>query len=394
LRAQAILHRPDFRMTLSNLPTTLAAALGLALAGASTAHAGSALYHLTPLTVPDATSVSVIDINDQGQAVGTFTDFDFVRHAVLWDANGDWHELALPGDGTSEVNGIARAINNQGQIVGTSDDFANPTQGLLWNASAPDTFTVLNGDSGVSVNPNDINENGVVVGGFGFPSRAFVWSEATGLVDYGIQDPDVPDQQARWTAITDDGKLMGFWNEHVSNIHATIGTLGTPAVLGLGGQSDAQRTSIVGMSPSGVAVGLGSFDLSVLVPVVFADDGSFTAIEGATLDQENGAAIAMNDAGIIVGTAGIGTANGAVPGMKAWVYRDGTVHDLFESVDDTGSFARFANGVAINAAGVIVGTGRDAGDNTISFMLTPVADDVVFANGFDPFSAPRFSRDV
>ncbi len=370
-------------MSSMNTRTTLAAALAIAFAGASTAHAGSPLYHLTPLTVPDATSVTVIDINDAGQAVGLFTDADFVRHAVLWDANG-WHELALPGDGTSEVDGIARAINNQGQIVGTSDDFVVPTQGLLWNASTPDTFTVLNDDSGAGVNPNDISDNGIVVGGFGFPSRAFVWTEATGLVDYGIQDPNVEDQQARWTAVTDAGKLIGAWVQHVSNIHATIGTVGTPEVLGLGGDSDVQRTNAVGMNASGVAVGLGSFDLSILVPVVFADDGSFTAIEGATLDQGNGSAIAINDSGVIVGTAGIGTANGPVPGLKAWVHRDGTTWDLFEVVDDTNGFTRFANGVAINASGVIVGTGRDAGDNVVSFMLTPIAGDPVFANGFDP----------
>jgi len=368
-------------MSSMNSRTTFAAAFVIAFA--SSAHAGAPLYHLTPLTVPDATSVTVIDINDAGQAVGLFTDAGFVRHAVLWDANG-WHELALPGDGTGDVDGIARAINNQGQIVGTSDDFVVPTQGLLWNASTPDAFTVLNDDSGAGVNPNDINDDGVVVGGFGFPSRAFVWTPADGLVDYGIEDPNVPDQQARWTSITDSGKIMGFWNEHVSNIHATIGAVGTPAVLGLGGDSDVQRTSAIGMSPSGVAVGLGSLDMSILVPVLFADDGSFTAIEGATLDQENGSAIAINDAGVIVGTAGIGTANGPVPGMKAWVHRDGTTYDLFEVVDDTTGFTRFANGVAVNASGVIVGTGRDAGDNIISFMLTPIATDVVFADGFDP----------
>ncbi len=368
-------------MLITKTRSILTAALAIALAGALPAHAGSALYHLTPLTVPDATSVTVLDINDAGQAVGLFTDADFVRHAVLWDADG-WHELAVPaGDA---VDGIARSINNAGQIVGTADDFVVPTQGLLWDASAPDTYTVLNNDSGAGVNPNDINDDGVVVGGFGSPSRAFVWTEATGLVDYGIQDPNVPDQQARWTAVTDSGKIIGFWNEHVSNIHATIGTVGTPAVLGLGGQSDEQRTNAVGMSPSGVAVGLGSFDMSILVPVVFADDGSFTAIEGATLDQDNGSAIAINDAGVIVGTAGIGTANGPVPGFKAWVHRDGTTYDLFEVVDDTTGFTRFSNAVAINASGVIVGTGRDAGDNVASFLLTPIAGDAVFADGFDP----------
>ena len=70
--------------------------------------------------------------------------------------------------------------------------------------------------------------------------------------------------------------------------------------------------------------------------------------------------------------------------MKAWVHRDGTTYDLFEIVDDTAGFARFANAVAINAAGVIVGTGRDAGDNVGSFMLTPIVGDDVFADGFDP----------
>ncbi len=356
------------------------ALLPLAFAVAA-AHAGAPLYHLTPLTVPDASSVTVEDINDVGQIVGTYNDANFVRHAVLWDAAG-WHELALPpGD---EVNGIARAINNAGQIVGTSDDFVQPTFGLLWTATTPGTYTVLNNDSGAPVSPADINDDGIVAGGWGVPSRAFVWTATDGLVDYGIQDPTVQDQQARWTAINDSGKLIGFWNVHVADIHATVGVVGTPAVLGMGGASDTQRTNAVGMNAAGVAVGLGSNDLQTLVPVVFADDGSFTAIDGATLDQDNGAAIAINDDGIIVGTAGIGSANGPVPGLKAWVYRDGTAYDLFTVVDDTTGFARFANAVAINASGVIVGTGRDADDNVQSFVLTPVAGDPIFANGFEP----------
>ena len=263
-------------MPMPNNRSILAAALAIAAAGTMPlAHAGEALYHLTPLTVPDATSVTVTDINDAGQAVGLYTDADFVRHAVLWDADG-WHELAVPAG--EAVDGIARAINASGQIVGTADDLVNPTQGLLWNAAEPSSFTILDEGSGAPVSPADINDDGIVVGGFGVPSRAFVWTEADGLVDYGIQDPNVEDQQARWTRINDAGKLVGFWNQHVSNIHATVGTVGTPAVLGMGGDSDIQRTSAVGMNAAGVAVGLGSFDASVLVPVVFGADGAFTAI--------------------------------------------------------------------------------------------------------------------
>jgi uncharacterized membrane protein len=357
------------------------AAFLLALAFGAESHAGAPLYHLTPLPVPGSTSVAVLDINDAGQIVGTYTDADFVRHAVLWDALG-WHELALPpGD---EVNGIARSINNAGQIVGTSDDFVVPTVGLLWDAATPDAYTVLD-DSGAPVSPTSINDAGVVAGGFGVPSRAFVWTAADGLIDYGIQDPSVPDQQARWSAINASGKLIGYWNQHVSNIHAIVGAVGTPAVLGMGGSSDEFPTNAVGLNNAGVAVGLGLASATAdLVPVIFGDDGSYTEIAGAALDQGNGSAIAINDGGIVVGTAGIGTANGPVPGLKAWVYRDGTVYDLYMVVDDTAGFARFANAVAINASGVIIGTGRDADDNVESFVLTPIQADPIFADGFDP----------
>jgi uncharacterized membrane protein len=361
----------------------LAAALAATLGAASlNVQAGAPLYHLTVLSVPDATAVTVKDINEAGQIVGTYSDQDFVRHGVLWDAQG-WHELARP-DGV-EVNVMATAINNSGQIVGTSDDFVVPTIGLLWNAATPDQFAVLDDSVSVGVSPNDINDDGVVVGGFGVPSRAFVWTSGDGLVDYGIQDPNVEDQQARWSAINATGTIVGYWNQHVSNIHATIGQVGTPEVLGMGGLSDEFPTNAVGLNSAGVAVGLGlSETVADLVPVIFSSDGNYTEIAGATLDQTDGSAIAINDSGVIVGTAGIGTANGPVPGLQAWVYRDGTVYDLYTVVDDTADFARFANAVAINEAGVIVGTGRLADDSVASFVLTPIEADAVFANGFDP----------
>jgi hypothetical protein len=217
------------------------------------------------------------------------------------------------------------------------------------------------------------------------PSRAFVWTSGDGLVDYGIQDPNVEDQQARWSAINATGTIVGYWNQHVSNIHATIGQVGTPEVLGMGGLSDEFPTNAVALNSAGVAVGLGlSETVADLVPVIFSSDGNYTEIAGATLDQTDGSAIAINDSGVIVGTAGIGTANGPVPGLQAWVYRDGTVYDLYTVVDDTADFARFANAVAINEAGVIVGTGRLADDSVASFVLTPIEADAVFANGFDP----------
>ena len=356
-------------------------ALALVLAGTSAA-AGEPLYHLTVLDVPGATAVTAKDINDAGQIVGTWSDANFVRHAVLWDGEG-WHDLALPPG--EEVNGIAYAINGSGQIVGTSDDYVNPTAGLLWEAAVPGAYTVIGADAGTHVNPADINDAGIVVGGFGAPSRAFAWTIEAGFVDYGLQDPTMEDQQTRWSAINASGRIIGRWNQHVSNIHATVGQFGTPTVLAMGTMTEEYPTNAVGIDSAGIAVGLGlAAETPALVPVVFALDGSYTEIPGAALDQGNGSAIAINDAGVIVGVAGIGTANGPVPGLKAWVHRDGVTHDLYEVVDDTAVFASFSSANAINADGVIVGTGRTADDSMMSFMLTPIRADAVFADGFEP----------
>ena len=365
---------------LHRLPARLACTV-LALAGGA-ACAGEPLYHLTLLEVPDATAVTAKDINDAGQVVGTYSDQDFVRHAVLWDGEG-WHELALPpGD---EVNGIAYAINNSGQIVGTSDDFVNPTAGLLWDAGNPGSYTQLGGETGVHVSPADISDAGIVVGGFGVPSRAFAWTSEGGFVDYGLQDPNVEDQQTRWWAINASGRIIGRWQQHVSNIHATVGQFGTPEVLAMGAMTEEFPTTAVGLDSNGIAVGLGlAAETPDLVPVVFALDGTYTEIPGGALDQGNGSAIAINDAGTIVGVAGIGTANGPVPGLKAWVHRDGVTHDLYEVVDDTAIFESFSGAVSINAAGVIVGNGRNAAGDIMSFMLTPIQGDGIFADGFEP----------
>jgi len=362
-------------------PILLPFAAALAIA-AGTARAGAPLYHLSVVAAPDASSIQVLDINDAGQLVGQYLDADFNAQAAFWDADGTAHALGLPGVG----DGIAYAINNHGQIVGSFMDYVNPTAGLLWNAETPDVSTNLSDDPDVNVSPQDINDAGVVVGGFGQPahSRAFVWTPDGGLVDYGVADESVEFEQAHWSAVNASGKLVGGWNVHSSDIHATVGMVGTPAVLPMSDMAAQFASSAVAVNTTGIAVGVGlAADAPMLVPVVFAADGNFSEIPGATLDQGNGCAAAINDSGVIVGSAGIGTASGCAPGRRAWVYRDGVVHDLYDIVDDHGPFASFQIARAVNASGAIVGMGLTADGDVASFMLTPILTDAIFVDGFD-----------
>ncbi|HEY0230412.1 MAG TPA: hypothetical protein VGC55_04090 [Dokdonella sp.] len=363
-------------------PRLRLAALAAALAACGSAAAATPLYHLTVVTAPDASSIQAVDINDAGQMVGGYLDADFNGRAAFWDTDGSVHALGLPGAG----DGFAYAINNQGQIVGSFLDYVNPSVGLLWNAATPDDSTNLSSDPSVNVSPEDINDAGVVVGGFGLPaqSRAFVWTQAGGLVDYGVEDSTVEFEQAHWSAVNASGKLVGGWNVHSSDIHATVGAVGTAVVLPMSDMTTQSPSTAVGVNAAGIAVGVGLADSHPdLVPVVFAEDGTFSEIPGATLDQVSGCAAAINDSGVIVGSAGIGSASGCAPGMQAWVYRDGTVYDLYDVVDDPGVFTRFQIGRSINASGVILGAGITSDGSSASFVLTPIASDAVFADGFD-----------
>jgi probable HAF family extracellular repeat protein len=377
---------PPFR---SIAPLRLALAVALA-APSAVALAGAPHYHLDPIEIPGAQGVYAYDINDAGQIVGYYVDENGLNHAFLYDADGA-HTLAAPTIENADVFAQAAAINNAGQIVGSiqalDENGAVTAPGALWDAADPSTYTLIEGDDpATALTPAAINNNGVVVGlkgnfETGEAFHGFVWSKETGVVDYGSTDTSDPSINASWTGVNDAGQLVGVWNFQFAVMHASVGTVGTPEMLPMSAAADAVESAANAINENGVRVGYMDLDASGnRVPVVFDADGNATAIEGATLGLPRGQALGINDAGVIVGRAD----DFATLSFKAFVAIDDVAYDVLDVADGDGGFGYLLSAQAVNSKGVIVGLARVGDFGVGSYILTPIADDAVFANGFDP----------
>jgi probable HAF family extracellular repeat protein len=336
-------------------------------------------YHLTRIEIPGANGVYVADVNDAGQAVGYYVDANYENHAFLYE-NGTVTTLAQP-PGRDEAT--AAAINNRGQIVGyastLTDDGALVTA-LLWNAADPAAYTVIGDDPANKLNPSDINDAGVVAGlaSRGGAFSAFTWSEAGGLVDDGVP-PHGPGTQAYWSALNNDGVLVGGWNFPQDTAHATTGRVGVSGIGPLAAGVDDVASMAHAINDAGVAVGEMDLDGSgSVVPVTFAD-GVAQAVPGALLGLGSGGAYGINASGAIVGRA----QDFSTMTFKAFVAVDGAAYDLLAQSDGDAGFAYLLKAAAINAQGTIVGSGRIGTIEVGSFVATPLAGDAIFADGFD-----------
>ncbi|HEY0179586.1 MAG TPA: hypothetical protein VGC30_08130 [Dokdonella sp.] len=373
-------------------PSGAAALAAALLAAASSAHAGAPRYHLTRIDIPGAQGVYANDINDAGQVVGYYIDENYVQRPFLWDASGV-HALALPtgADPDTEVDGYASAINDAGQIVGYGMVWDESAPALLWNAADPSAYQLLSDDPTLALMPYDISDNGIVVGlksGYqtGEAFHGFVWTADGGVVDYGTTDTADSSINASWNAVNDAGQLVGSWNYQFSAAHASVGTVGTPEMRPLSAASDAVESGATAINAAGVRVGYMDVDGSGdAVPVMFGDEGSVQAIPGATLGLAAGQALGVNDDGVVVGRAD----DFSTLEFKAFVYVGGQSYDLYAQVDDSAGFDYFLTAKAVNASGAIVGTARYGDLQVGAYLATPIADDAIFSDGFDPAAAAR-----
>ncbi len=206
--------------------TLLAAVLPLS------AQSQSAPYRLIDLgALPGDVGSLAVDINDNGQVVGSSTTSAGAHRAVLWD-KGTITELGMlqSDDGYS----AAHAINNQGEIVGLSGDRA-----VLWDNGFITDLDMLPGEDSASA--LGINERGQIIGTSGALSsapHATLWDNGT-ITNLGIVDTWYDEDASsvgrldfsHAYGINNRGQIVGV-STTLDGVHAVLWENGTVTDLG------------------------------------------------------------------------------------------------------------------------------------------------------------------
>jgi len=159
--------------------------------------------------------------------------------AVLWEPNGQLRKLRpLKGD----TVGFAFGNNDTGQVVGATGTCSttaippnpNGLHAVLWE---PDGSPIdLGSLGGTSSNvASSINERGEVVGTSQSSKdnniHAFLWTESTGMQDYGTFPGAIATVPACCQTINNNGEIVGFSIDPLGNARALVWQDKTPMDL-------------------------------------------------------------------------------------------------------------------------------------------------------------------
>jgi probable HAF family extracellular repeat protein len=105
---------------------------------------GGAVQNLN--TTIDPAITSVVEINDAGQIIGTYTTSGGASHAFLYTPGSGIHDLGTLGGATSAPTGL----NGNGEVLGTSLTSGGVAHAFLWtSADGMEDITAIAGVSEV-----------------------------------------------------------------------------------------------------------------------------------------------------------------------------------------------------------------------------------------------------
>jgi uncharacterized membrane protein len=301
--------------------------------------------------VTELGSWSVADINDDGIMVGRLTDENRRPRAVVRLPNGDLRELpTFPGDSDSE----AVSVTNTGVVIGhgTSPVGRHP---LVWGPGSIRSLGQLDGRDTRVLAANNAE---VVVGIAYEPTRAWIYDPSVGH----IEELPVPDAtvSSEATAINDKGEIVGTVGfltgsrpiKWAPKTHAFsyLPVLGFPTTIGLTGINDSG--AIVGSYNGRPVVWKSSSAQPTFLP---------------TGPWSHGRALAINDAGVVIGKVQIdpSTPDAGFGGIYMGKAALWTVEGELVDLDPDGFVAPSiaSEAVAINASGAVVGNRNRTPEN-------------------------------
>jgi probable HAF family extracellular repeat protein len=307
----------------------------------------------------------------------------------------------------------ANGINNLGQIVGSANLYGSPltNHAFLYQGGVMTDLGTL-GDYINVLGPvsssaaYSINNSGQIVG-WSYTSsgaiHAFLYDEGT-MTDLGTLPGD-QQSKARW--INDNGQIVG-WTVPAGPQHAFLYDIPSATMSDLG-TLGGTASFAYGINKNGLIVGDSWTNTSMSSDLAFVYSNGVMATLGRLSNQPAIQALAVNDAGQIVGSAGsstvtrgflysggtmtdLGNLGGAVTNIqpnainnkgqivgvastpqetgRAFLYSGGVMTDLNNLIDPAlGWTLLIANGINYN--GQIVGNGKSPSGFTHGFLLTP-----------------------
>lgn len=232
---------------------------------------------------------SAYGINNAGTIVGNFVNLDFALDGFVFQ-KGDYIDVAVPGG-----SGVLNDVNDLGQAVGSFDDadtgvvhsFVREKDGLI--TALPDALA-----GAFLSEATGINNAGVIVGfvvdadrqyhGFELRDGKYTFYEYPGAV------------RTLFTRINDRGQIVGIWADADGRRHGFLLQKGTLRSLDVPG---AIHTRCTGINNWGEIVGW-YLDADLIAHGFLLRGDKYTDINfpGAA----DSAALGINDRGVIVGT--------------------------------------------------------------------------------------------
>jgi probable HAF family extracellular repeat protein len=324
-------------------------------------------YLIRPLaTVADQVDVFAKGINNLGQVVGYTVDQSGQSHATLWEGES---ATALPALSSQNPYSEAYRINDAGQIAGKATTDAGHSHAAYWDdAGIVDIGTLPGGTSSFAM---DINASGVVAGSSEatIGQSAFTWTRSGGLVDYGNTDPPFRLAVAGFNGLNNHGLFVGTIYILLEPFHAALAREGERGVVDISPPGRFSVGMALAVNDAGTIVGYQGEEPNLPEAAILNGDGTYTRL--GTLGLEESWAEDANELGTIVGRA-FGIVDGGLV-QKAFVLEDGEMRDLLTLVPGDSGWQELFEAAAINDAGAIVGTGVYRGEIR-AYMATPVPE--------------------